>query len=192
VTPAEAQTHAQVELVQAFLEGDERAFAELTKLHQPTLYRVVRRYAVSSDDAKDMAQKTLLRAFSARPRVAKRLRKEPQAFRAWLLRIAVNVGKNHARSSRLWRMEPVTALAHLEDLGRPPSADLEMVEERRRLRAAMLKLPPRQQEVVSLRVDGALSFAEIAEALDVTENNAVVNFHYAVRRLKALLLEEEP
>jgi RNA polymerase sigma-70 factor (ECF subfamily) len=187
---AEAQRYA--ETVQAFLAGSEEAFAQLASLHQRTVYAVVRRYVARPEDAKDLTQKALLQAYAARPKVLGRLSQEPFAFKAWLLRIAVNVGKNHARMLRLWRMEPVGHLTQVEDGHQLPGAELELNEQRKRLRAAIVKLPPRQQEVVSLRLDGELSFAEIGEALGITENNAVVNFHYAVRKLKSLLGEEAP
>ncbi|MGZ6070466.1 MAG: RNA polymerase sigma factor, partial [Myxococcaceae bacterium] len=45
----------------------------------------------------------------------------------------------------------------------------------------------RQREVFALRVDGELPFAEVARVLDITENNAKVHFHHAVRRLRERL-----
>jgi RNA polymerase sigma-70 factor (ECF subfamily) len=55
------------------------------------------------------------------------------------------------------------------------------------LRDAIGQLPRRQREVLLLRIDGDLPFAEVAAALDITEVNAKVNFHHAVQKLKALL-----
>jgi RNA polymerase sigma-70 factor (ECF subfamily) len=54
-------------------------------------------------------------------------------------------------------------------------------------RSAVLQLPRGQREVLTLRVDGELAFAEIAEILGISENNAKVHFHHAVKRLKALV-----
>ena len=48
----------------------------------------------------------------------------------------------------------------------------------------MARLPKRQREVLLLRIDGDLPFAEIAETLGITEVNAKVNFHHAVQKLK--------
>ncbi len=38
-----------------------------------------------------------------------------------------------------------------------------------------------------LRIDGDVSFAEIGEALGITETNAKVNFHHALAKLKELI-----
>ena len=43
------------------------------------------------------------------------------------------------------------------------------------------------QLVLELRVFDDLSFKEVAELADCTENTAKVNFHYAVKRLRELL-----
>ncbi|MFN7135382.1 MAG: RNA polymerase sigma factor, partial [Myxococcales bacterium] len=62
---------------------------------------------------------------------------------------------------------------------------------RARVRELLLKLPLRQRQVVSLRIDGELPFAEVARALGITENNAKVCYHHAVKRLKQWVSEEE-
>ena len=78
--------------------------------------------------------------------------------------------------------------------GRPEPAaleGLERAERELRVRRAVLHLPHRQREVLTLRIDAELPFAEIAAALGVTENAAKVSFHHAVRRLRALVGEED-
>jgi RNA polymerase sigma-70 factor (ECF subfamily) len=45
-------------------------------------------------------------------------------------------------------------------------------------------LPKRQREVFTLRIDAGLPFAEIADALGISEGNAKSHFHYAVKRLR--------
>src|SRR5207237_1005501 len=52
---------------------------------------------------------------------------------------------------------------------------------------AVARLPRRQREVLLLRIDGDLPFAEIAQTLRITEVNAKVNFHHAVQKLKQLV-----
>ena len=66
-----------------------------------------------------------------------------------------------------------------------PQDVLERRERERSIQAAVLSLPRRQREVLTLRVDGGLPFRDIAETLGITENNAKVQFHHAVKRLKA-------
>ena len=51
----------------------------------------------------------------------------------------------------------------------------------------MLLLPRRQREVLTLRIDAGLPFAEVARTLGIQEGNARVHFHHAVRRLADLV-----
>jgi RNA polymerase sigma-70 factor (ECF subfamily) len=175
-------------LVVEFLGGETRAFGELVRRHQRLVQALVRRYAGRPEDAADLAQAAFLRAFAAARRSLGRLRvAEPGLFRAWLVRIAVNVGKNHARDTGRWRFEDAEVLSREPASGPDAVMQLERAEQRRRVRTAMGKLSKRQREVVSLRVDGGLPFREVARALDITENNAKVHFHHAVKRLQAAM-----
>jgi RNA polymerase sigma-70 factor (ECF subfamily) len=178
-------------LVAAFLVGDDDAFGELFRRHEALVLAIVRRYAASADDAADLVQRTFLRAFEAARRSIRRGPRNAVPFRRWLVRVAVNLAKNHRRdAARLVR-------APLEDAGdagavEPIGADALLRREREtRLRAAVLRLPSRQREVLTLRIDAELPFAEIALALGITENAAKVSFHHATRALRAALSEEE-
>lgn len=174
------------ELVRAFSAGDAEAFGRLIKRHQETVFRVVRRYARSIDDARDLTQRTFLQAFEAAQRALPRLASSEQEvpFKAWVLRIAVNLGKNHARDSGRWLMTTVEAVdAERPSLAAPHEA-LERAEEVALTRIAVLSLPTRQREVFALRIDAGLPFAEVAAMLGITEGNAKAHFHHAVKRLK--------
>jgi RNA polymerase sigma-70 factor (ECF subfamily) len=179
-------------LVQAHQRGDARAFGELVQRHHRLVHSLVRRYARTPDEAADLVQKSFLRAFAAAARVFPRMRlAEAGAFRAWLLRVTVNVAKNHARDARRWRLEPVEAIDQRASETPGAFERLQSEEHRRRLRSALGSLTRRQREVFILRIDGSLPFAEVARTLGITENNAKVHFHHAVRRLRAQLTPEE-
>ncbi len=51
-------------------------------------------------------------------------------------------------------------------------------------------LPQKQKTVLTLRVFQELRFKQIAAILDMTENNAKVNYHHAVKKLKETIGEE--
>ncbi len=177
------------ELLQDFLGGREPAFAELVRRHERSVRAVARRYAAQPDDVLDLAQRAFLRALqSARRGRWLGLGRVPP-FQALVLRIAVNLGKNHARDRARWARAPVEALDDVE-VEPTGSARLERDERRDAVRRAVLRLPRRQREVLTLRIDAELSFAEIARVLSITENNAKVHFHHATRRLAALVAQD--
>jgi RNA polymerase sigma-70 factor (ECF subfamily) len=175
------------ELCRAFLDGDEAAFGALVERYRTLVISLVRRFAPRPEDAADLAQQAFLRALEASGRVFSRWRlTSPTPFRSWLVRIALNLAKNHARQGQRWRPVLVeTGTDAAADPGESAQEGLERSEQGRQLRAAVLALPRRQREVLTLRVDGGLSFKDIAQTLRITENNAKVQFHHAVKRLKA-------
>jgi RNA polymerase sigma-70 factor, ECF subfamily len=183
-----AGTASDEALVRAHLDGDETAFAELVERHQRLVHALVRRYTRTADESADLVQKAFLRAFAAAGRAFPRMRlSEEGAFRAWLLRVAVNVAKNHARDSRRWRLEPVESVEGRAGEAAGPMDRLESEQRRALVRAALVRLTNRQRQVLTLRIDGDLPFAEVANILGITENNAKVHFHHAVRRLREWL-----
>jgi RNA polymerase sigma-70 factor (ECF subfamily) len=180
------------ELLRAFLVGDEEALGELFERHQHTVYAIVRRYARSADDARDLTQRAFLRVLEAGRRTVGRTRgRKVIPFRPWLLRIAVNLGKNQVRDAARWRKAPLEAIDHAHSTEPHPADALERAERERMVRAAVVRLPKRQREVLTLRIDAELSFLEIASVLRITENNAKVHFHQAAKRLRAMVSEPE-
>ncbi|HEY8206674.1 MAG TPA: sigma-70 family RNA polymerase sigma factor [Myxococcaceae bacterium] len=177
-------------LWKAALSGDDRAFGELVARHQLLVMRLVRRYARTPEDARDLAQQVFLRAVDGWSRSFLRFRQKNIPFRAWLIRVAVNLGKNHARQLARWALEPLGPEMEPPAPGPLAVEALEAAERSRRARAMALQLPRRQREVLTLRIDAGLSFEEIAVSLGITANNAKVHYHHAVKRLAAQVAKE--
>jgi RNA polymerase sigma-70 factor (ECF subfamily) len=187
MTPARREEDA---LVAAFLVGDDDAFGELFRRNETLVLAIVRRYAASPEDAADLVQRTFLRAFEAARRSLRRGERGAVPFRRWLVRVALNLAKNHRRDAARFRRAP---LEEGDVVSPSPTAPDVLVrrEQEVRMRAAVLALPRRQREVLTLRVDAELPFAEIADALGITENAAKVSFHHATRGLRSALAAED-
>src|SRR4051812_33248115 len=169
------------ELLDAFRAGDAKAFEALVRRYQRPVLAIARRFARDEDDAEDLAQRAFINA-SERAGGWR-----GGSFKSWLFRIVVNLAKNHLRDvSRFDRSEE--AQEHEAD-AEGPTAEERMITAQRQeaLRAAVAKLPRRQREVLLLRIDADLPFAEVARTLGITEVNAKVNFHHAVQKLKKLV-----
>jgi RNA polymerase sigma-70 factor (ECF subfamily) len=176
-------------LLGAWLAGDDEAFGELVRRHQPLVLAIVRRYAATPEDARDLAQRTFLKAFESARRALARSGRDAVPFKRWLVRVAVNLAKNHRRDAGRWSSVPVEP-ERLATAGPTVPEALERAQATARVRAAVLRLPRRQREVITLRLDAELPFAEIGETLGITENAAKVSFHLAARRLRAELGQE--
>jgi RNA polymerase sigma-70 factor (ECF subfamily) len=179
-------------LVAAFLVGDDDAFGELVGRHETMVLAIVRRYSASPEDARDLAQRTFLRAFEAARRSLRRGSPNAVPFRRWLVRIAVNLAKNHRRDAMRVLRAPLEEAERQASTAGPDAREALLRREAElRMRAAVLRLPSRQREVLTLRIDAELPFAEIAQALGITENAAKVSFHHATRALRDALARED-
>ena len=187
---AKEAERGDAELLREYQSGSERAFEELVRRHERQVRGAVRRFAERPEDVMDLTQRAFLRTLEALRR-ARLIPFGPRPpFQALLLRTAVNLGKNHARDAARWRRAPVDALDAVQ-VAPTGSARLEREERAHQVRALVARLPRRQREVLTLRIDAELSFAQIARTLSITENNAKVHFHHATRRLAALVAEED-
>src|SRR5438094_5191678 len=83
------------QLVPAALVGDPAAFAELAERHRARVLAVVKRM-VGEEEAEDLVQEALLRAFLGLSQLRDRAR-----FGAWLCGIAVNLAKMRLRRRAL-------------------------------------------------------------------------------------------
>jgi len=170
-----------LELAERFREGDRAAFDQLVRRHQKPLWRLVRRYVKRDADAADVTQQAFVRAFKALATF-----RGAASVRSWLYRIAINCALSWLRDHR--REEASEIADDALTATNPAPAQLIAGEDTAALRAAIAQLPPKQKLVLELRVFDDLSFKEVAELADCTENTAKVNFHYAVKKLRELLV----
>jgi RNA polymerase sigma-70 factor (ECF subfamily) len=107
------------------------------------------------------------------------------SFKTWVYRIAINLALNAARDRARRRSSPLD-----DQIAAGPTSDpIEERQEQRRLRAAVERLPPPQRLVVELRTFEELSFREIGAICGSSEDAAKVNYHHALKRLRALVDE---
>ena len=180
-TAAAALAERDAALIARYRTGDRSAFDELVRRYQRPLYYLALRYVRVEADAKDVAQRALVKAYSALAGF-----RADSSFRTWLYRIAINLCLNHLRDRKREEVRPQVG----EALTAPPSGGDRALIERERgalLRDAIAELPPKQRMVLELRIYDELPFREVAELAGCSENSAKVNFHHAVKRLRALI-----
>lgn len=171
-------------LVAASRRGEARAFEALIRRHERRVRAVALRLVGDGDTADELAQRAFVRALDG----LSALRGE-QGFGGWVVAIVANLARNHLRDHARFVPLPDGADDAREPAAPADDPDARLDEARRRdeLRRAVAELPTRQREVVSLRIDGELPFAEIGAALGITENAAKVSFHLGLKRLRERL-----
>lgn len=174
------------ELAERFSGGDRTAFDALVRRHQKGMWRLIRRYVKSDADAADVTQLAFVRAFRGLAAF-----RGTATVRSWLYRIAINCALSWLRDHRREQPAEISEDALTDE--NPAPALLSAGDDRARLRGAIAQLPPKQKLVLELRVFDDLSFKEVADLAECSENTAKVNFHYAVKRLRDILgADHEP
>jgi RNA polymerase sigma-70 factor (ECF subfamily) len=182
------------QLMQAFREGDPRAFELLLARHERKVWQFLRRSVGDPVLAEDLLQEVFLRVIKARMEW-----KGESKFTTWMYAIARNLIVDHARRAvhRDARSldaptrpdEDVGETLHdrLADGGRDAEGLTSDGEVRARVEAAVASLPPDQREVFLLREVMDLPFAEIAAVVNAPEPTVKSRMRYALERLREAL-----
>ena len=144
----------------AAAETAECRIARLFDAHHQRLYRLARRMAATTEDARDLVQEAFLRAARSPGSVPD----GAQAEEAWLVRVLVNVCRDG------WRKRATRArLGGERALSPLPASDPERAMiARHTIWAALNQLPPRRRAaIVMYELDG-LQIAEIARLLGIS------------------------
>ncbi|MBI3891521.1 MAG: sigma-70 family RNA polymerase sigma factor [Candidatus Wallbacteria bacterium] len=162
-----------------------RMFYEQT---QPAVYRLCRFQTGDAETARDLSQEAFAQAYRAR-----RSLRDPAGGRAWMLRIALNACRSHARRRSLaafmrsllpWTDAAVTGIA---DSTPGPEATVEQRERERSLRAALDSLPARERTALALVGLEELSYAAAASVMECSEEAVRQGVCRARRRLRETL-----
>ncbi|OAB42526.1 RNA polymerase subunit sigma-70 [Paenibacillus glacialis] len=85
----------QAELAAKAISGDEQSFTLLMDEMQGRLYRMAFSYVRNKDDALEIVQETVYKAFISIHKLQK-----PQYFSTWLIKISVNCALDYIRKSK--------------------------------------------------------------------------------------------
>ena len=148
-------------------------FQALLDAHGAAVHRFVVA-SVGPTEADDCFQEALIAALRAYPRLT-----HGDNLRAWLLRIAQRkvIDAHRARARR-----PVPMAAPPERTGDGPPQ--EPVDGQPAIWARVRALPEKQRVAVFLRSAADLSYAEVAEALECSQDAARRNVHEGLTRLR--------
>lgn len=166
-------------------DGDGDAFAALAAHYSDNVLAFFTRSVGDRDEAKDLLQETLIRAWAALPNYLHTGRLD-----AWLFTIARRVATDRGRSAQRRRHVAIPeglAQAQPSPLQLAEAADLETY-----ILAALAELPEQRRHVFLLRQHSSLTFREIAQELDIPLGTALSHMRLAVRHLEARLRKHAP
>ena len=170
------------------VRGDERAFETLIGPYLDTTYRLCLRMMGDEQDAADMAQEALVRAWRALGSY-----KGQSRFSTWLYRVTCNVCLDELRKRKKERVQSLLEMqeagVELVDPGQTPEMAVEREQTKRELSEAIGQLSQEHRAALVLRDVHGLPYEEIAEILDVNLNTVKSRISRARAALRAILSE---
>jgi RNA polymerase sigma-70 factor, ECF subfamily len=168
--------------------GKPEAFERFFALVEKRVFAFGLKVCGQVEDAKDTPQETLLSTFKALPNLEF---KDSKALKVWLYKVAKNSCLMMRRKSRYQPERQVSldefmpgngkegAPKEIPDCSNLPDDALLKEELRELVRRATLALPTQYLMVLVMRDMEQLSTREVAEALDISEQNVKIRLHRA-------------
>ena len=167
------------------VEGDRHAFGEFYALHLNEIYRYILFRVNDHDEAEDLTAKVFLDAWHSL--IGARQETEIKYIRAWIYRIARNKVIDYHRTRKL--QEPLDGNPDNRLQSASLETELDDLFISRELAKGVRKLPANYQEVIILRFINQMSHAEVAEIMNITENNVRVIQYRALKQMRTMLSE---
>jgi RNA polymerase sigma-70 factor (ECF subfamily) len=161
-------------------------FETLVRLYRPRVFRFALASLRDPDAAETITQDCFMRAYQARGSFERRC-----SLHTWLMRIAVNLIRDHARNRRLqfwrrttWGQAVDTAGVVIADRGRSPEAQALLRERVAAIWTAADRLPSQQRIVFLLRFVEDMDLLEIADATGMKEGTVKTHLFRGLRAVR--------
>jgi len=179
------------ELVRSSMRGERDAIATLFTWIRPAIVRYCRsrigRSGSAYSSADDVAQEICVAVLGA----LGRYNDEPESFLPFVYGIAAHKVADHYRRAGRDRSDPSADVPDGIDVTASPEQLTMAADLRERLTDLLATLPPRQREILRLRLIVGLSAQETATTVGLTPTAVRVTQHRALAKLRAALSRSE-
>jgi RNA polymerase sigma-70 factor (ECF subfamily) len=168
--------------VEAAQQGDQSAFGALVNLFSRDVYGKAFSILKNHQDADDVVQETFIRVYRALPGF-----RFEASFRTWLITIATRQALNYRERV----IKEHESLEGPEGTFEHPALRVEEtqisalldLEARRLLQEALPKLPRRQKEALTLKLQHDWKYEQIAQAMGTSVGSVKAHIFHAIRNL---------
>lgn len=167
-------------LGQRLATGDQEAFAALYDRLACRLLRTAATLAGSTAEAEDVVHDLFVELARGRGRLA-----EVADLEAYVFTMLRHTVSRRRRRAAVGRRALETRAAAVRDSGRLVAEPAPVGDDG--LARAVAALPEPQREVLALRFDGGLTFAEIAVVVGASPNTIASRYRYALEKLRTVM-----
>ena len=180
------------ELIQQYLDGNERAFEELLNRHRSKIYTSIYLFVKEQSLAEDIFQEVFIKIINT---LRSGKYNHEGKFVQWAMRIAYNMCVDQFRRKKRRPQVAPTESFDIFDVLHVSEDNMESTmiksQTHERIRHLVDSLPPEQREVVILRHYADMSFKEISQLTRVSINTALGRMRYALINIRKMVEEKE-
>ena len=178
------------ELIQQIQAGDPAAFEELFARYQTAMQAHIARIVREPTATEDLVQEVFLRLWTRAEQW-----QGSGSVKGWLYRIATNLSLNHLRSVKRRPQQPLEIPTDDDADDSPvpgwmvdasaltPEAQLEIVEQHKRLGQLINALPADKQDVFRMVYDDEMDLHSVADALQIPEGTVKSRLYHGRKRI---------
>lgn len=160
-------------------ENPNYAFNLIVQKYQERLYWHIRRMVISHEDADDLLQNTLVKAWKG----LEKFKAESQLY-TWLYRIATNETITFLNKKKKRFFIPIVDVEN--ELSNSLESDEFFTgdEIQIKLQKAILTLPEKQRLVFNMRYYEEMKYEEMSKVLDTSVGSLKASYHHAVKKIE--------
>lgn len=172
--------YADDRLIELFRgENPNYAFNLIVQKYQERLYWHIRRMVIVHDDADDVLQNTLIKAWKGLPKF-----QEKAQLYTWLYRIATNETITFLNKKKKKFFVPIADVEN-ELSNALESDDFYSGDEiQLKLQKAILTLPEKQRIVFNMKYYEEMKYEEMSKILDTSVGALKASYHHAVKKIE--------
>ena len=162
-----------------------KAFEQVVRQYSEQLYWQVRRIVLSHEDANDVMQNVMLKAWSSLDSF-----RQDSKISTWLYRIAINESLDFVRRQKVADMvsaDDSVGIANTLMADRYFDGD----ETEAQLQEAIAQLPEVQRTVFNLRYYDEMKYSEMSKILNTSEGALKASYHIAVKKISEFFKQRD-
>jgi RNA polymerase sigma-70 factor (ECF subfamily) len=162
--------------------SDHSAFSDIFSLYHRQIYLFCCK-SLSEEDAEEITQNVFMTIWEDRQKI------DPQySFSAYLYSIAKHQVYNTIRNKVIQKSFMEKYVRNMEDIELPPEYDDSMQKLKMKLKNTINQLPERQREIFKMNRTYGLTYKEIAQKLNISENTVDTSMRRSLAFLRKIFL----
>ncbi len=167
-------------LIDEFVDGNQKAFNELTQRYKRKIYLTAYRILGNHEDADDITQEVIIKMYNS----LSSFRKESSIF-TWLYKITTNLSLNELKRKKIKNFFSLDSIENYfaAEERVSPEEKITKKELSVQIQKAINKLPEKQRTVFTLRYYDELPYEEISKILGTSVGALKASYFHALSKM---------